>query len=199
MKKNLLFVFVLILTAGFIGCGEKEENTDTDKQLDKTEVDAATGDYETVDVFDPERDAEVDIKNAVVEAQKTNRRILLDVGGNWCIWCKRLDEFIESNEKIDNYLHKNYVVVKVNYSEENKNEAVLSQFPEIPGYPHIFVLDKDGKFLHSQGTAELEEGKGYSEEKFMSFLQKWAPDKDTGYRSTGPDCSGCTADCPAAS
>ena len=132
-------------------------------------------DYKPVKEFDPSRNAAKDIKDAVKYAQKTGKRIILDVGGEWCIWCHRLDDFIESHEEINNYLHNNFIVVKVNYSEENKNEEVLSKYPEIPGYPHFFVLNSEGEFLHSQGTAELEEDSSYSIEKMMSFLKKWAP------------------------
>jgi thioredoxin-related protein len=134
-----------------------------------------TKEYMPVSKFDPLRDAVKDINEAIEEAKKSNRRILLDVGGEWCIWCHRLDDFIESNREIKSYLHKNYVVVKINFSKENKNEEVLSKYPEIPGYPHFFVLEKTGKFLHSQGTGELEQDKSYSSEKIMGFLKKWAP------------------------
>jgi hypothetical protein len=74
-------------------------------------------------------------------------------------------------------LHKNFIVVKINFSKENKNEDFLSQYPQITGYPHLYVLDKDGEFLHSQNTGELEEDKGYSKEKMISFLKKWASKK----------------------
>lgn len=127
--------------------------------------------------FDPTRDAEKDIQAAIKEAEKSDKRILLDVGGEWCIWCHRLDEFFADNKDVNKFLHDNFVVVKVNYSPENKNEKVLSRYPEIPGYPHFFVLDTDGKFLHSQGTGELEEGKGHDRNKMMTFLKKWAPKK----------------------
>ncbi|AFH47948.1 Thiol-disulfide isomerase/thioredoxin domain protein [Ignavibacterium album JCM 16511] len=130
--------------------------------------------YEAVKKFDPTRSPEKDLKIAVEYAQKTNKRILLDVGGEWCIWCHRMDEFIESHKEIKEFLEKHFVVVKVNYSKENKNEKFLSNYPQIPGYPHIFVLDKDGKFLHSQDTGVLEKDKDYDEIKFMEFLQKWA-------------------------
>ena len=81
--------------------------------------------------FDPLRDAAKDIKNAVVDATKENKRILLDVGGEWCIWCHRLDEFILADKEIDSTLHANFIVVKVNYSKENKNEAVLAKYPKV--------------------------------------------------------------------
>jgi thioredoxin-related protein len=133
--------------------------------------------YEPVDEFDPERNAAQDIENAIDYAQDTNKRIILDVGGEWCIWCHRLDDFIESHPEVNNYLHENFVVVKVNYSEENKNEEVLSRYPEIPGYPHFFVLESNGDFLHSQGTAELEEDSSYSKKKLLTFLRRWAPEE----------------------
>ena len=133
--------------------------------------------YEPVTEFDPLRDPAKDVKEAVEEAKRTNKRIILDVGGDWCIWCHRLDAFIESNNEIKTFLNKNFIVVKINFSKENNNEKFLSKYPEIQGYPHFFVLEKDGKLLHSQNTGELEQDKGYSYEKMMAFLKTWAPVK----------------------
>ena len=64
--------------------------------------------------------------------------------------------------------------MKVNYSKENKNEEVLSQYPRIAGYPHLFVLDSDGKLLHSQDTGELESGDHHDRDKVFNFLKEWA-------------------------
>ncbi len=136
---------------------------------------SAQGDYQPVSKFDPGRDPSVDLQRAITEAQKEDRNIILDVGGEWCIWCHRIDAFIEGHEEINSFLHNNYIIMKVNYSQENKNEAFLSGYPKISGYPHFFVLDKEGKLLHSQDTGKLEEGKDYNPEKFMAFLSVWAP------------------------
>ncbi len=73
------------------------------------------------------------------------------------------------------HLNKNYLLMKVNYSNENPNKSFLKAYPKVPAYPHFFVLDSHGKFLHSQGTAELEEGRGYDEKVFLAFLTKWQP------------------------
>jgi thioredoxin-related protein len=124
--------------------------------------------------FDAARDPAKDITRAVAEAIRSGRRVLLDVGGEWCIWCHRLDTLFMRNPDLSDFLHRNFVVVKINYSKENKNEKLLSKYPKIPGYPHLFVLDAKGKLLHSQDTSELEEGKGHSKEKVFAFLKKWA-------------------------
>ncbi len=127
--------------------------------------------------FDPNRDAKADIKNAVEKAYAENKNILLDVGGEWCIWCRRLDNFFLENSDLNDFLHKNFIVVKVNFSPENENKEVLSKYPVIEGYPHFFVLNKKGELIHSQNTGELEEGKGYSKDKIFDFLKNWAPGK----------------------
>lgn len=122
--------------------------------------------------FDPTRNPAEDLKTAVVQAKKQHKKIILDVGGEWCIWCHRIDEFILSHKDIKDYIEKNFIVVKVNYSKEVKNEEFLSKYPKVPGYPHIFVLDSKGKLLHSQDTGDLEKDKSYDADKFMKFLKK---------------------------
>ncbi len=134
--------------------------------------------YGAVTKFDPTRNPAQDVKDAVIEAEKNNKRIILDVGGNWCIWCHRIDNFIDENKDLSDLLQKNFIVVKINYSPENKNEIFLSRYPKIPGYPHFFVLEEDGELIHSQDTGKLEKGKGYDKAKFIAFLKKWAPRKN---------------------
>jgi thioredoxin-related protein len=129
--------------------------------------------------FDPARDAQKDIQDAIVLAKKSNKRILLDVGGEWCIWCHRLDSLFIQNRDLENYLNKHYVVVKINVSKENENKIVLSKYPKVAGYPHIFVLTSYGRLLHSQDTSELEFPKnypyrGHDKTKVFAFLKKWA-------------------------
>ena len=86
-----------------------------------------------------------------------------------------MDSFIEQNSDLAKILETHYVVVKINVDPKNRNEAVLSHYPNIPGYPHLFVLDTNGKLLKSQDTSELEAGKSYDLARFKSFLEKWAP------------------------
>lgn len=131
--------------------------------------------YTPQEKFDPSRNPFDDLKAAEQFAQKYNKRILLDVGGEWCIWCHRIDAFMHNTKEVKSLLDENYLIVKVNYSKENKNEKFLSAYPKIEGYPHFFVLDKNGKLLHSQNTGELEKDKDYDKDKFIAFLSKWKP------------------------
>ncbi len=128
--------------------------------------------------FDPQRDAGKDLSLAIKMAGEAEKNILLDIGGNWCIWCRIMEKWIEENKEVESCLHDNFILLKINFSPENENKEILSRFPKIEGYPHIFVLSSEGKLLHSQNTGLLENGKSYDKEKFLNFLKKWSPKKN---------------------
>ena len=140
-------------------------------------VAAAAADLPTK--FDPARDAQRDVDTAVKMAKLANKRVLVDVGGEWCVWCHILDRFIAGNADIAALRDANYVWVKVNWSPQNRNAALLSRWPKITGYPHLFVLDGEGTLLHSQNTGDLEAGESYDKAKFARFLRTWAPARST--------------------
>ena len=136
-------------------------------------------------LFDPTRDPAADLEAAVAVATRTGRRIILDVGGNWCSWCLILDHYIRDDPALDRFVADHYVWVRVNFSPGNPNEAFLSQYPSIDGYPHLFVLEADGTLLHSQSTAELEQGRSYSADRMWAFLRSWAAPGSAGRDSPG--------------
>ena len=125
--------------------------------------------------FDPARDPAKDLEVALRIARAANRRVVVEVGGDWCSWCHILDRFFEANPDLKRFRDANYVWLKVNWSPENKNEAFLRRYPAISGYPHFFVLDGNGRLAWSQNTSELEAKKNYDPAAMHAFLVKWAP------------------------
>jgi len=119
------------------------------------------------------RDAAKDINEAVADAKRTNRRVILDVGGEWCGWCHALDRYFVEHEDLRALRDQHYVWLKVNYSPENTNAVVLGRYPGINGYPHLFVLDQAGSLVQSQDTSPLEEGPSYNYDRMKAFLLKW--------------------------
>lgn len=122
--------------------------------------------------FDPTRDAATDLATAAAMAQARKKRVLVDVGGEWCPWCHILDRFVASNADVKKVVDDSYVWVKVNWSPQNRNEVVLSRWPKVKGYPHLFVLDGEGRLLHSQNTDDLEAGDSYDKGKMLAFLRE---------------------------
>lgn len=123
--------------------------------------------------FDPKANAAKQVEAAVAEAGPGNKHILLEVGGVWCSWCHKLDTFLTENDAVRQALAARFVVVKINVSPENENTAFMSNYPEVRGYPHLFVLDSDGSFLHSQETGSLESGESYDAARWLAFIEEW--------------------------
>ena len=130
---------------------------------------------ETIKLYDPTADAGRDLSAAVQAAKEQNKQVLVQVGGNWCSWCIKLHGFFESDARVDSILKADYVLVRINYSKENKNPEVLASldYPQRFGFPVLLVLDQNGKRLHTQDTGFLELDKGYDPEKVSRFLLSW--------------------------
>lgn len=124
--------------------------------------------------YDPNRDAFKDGADAIALATKTNRKILIELGGDWCIWCHKLDNFFDDNPDLKKRLHETFVMLKINVSDENKNTEFLKAFPKTLGYPHMYVSDKNGSVLHSQDTGEFEDNNSYQRKPFIDFFDRWS-------------------------
>lgn len=128
--------------------------------------------------YHPEDDAELRITEMVSVAKKENKNIILQAGGNWCIWCLRFNNFVQTTPELKKTVDDNYLYYHLNYSPENKNEKIFARYGnpgDKYGYPVLLVLDKNGKLIHTQETGALEEGKGYSVSKVKEFFEKWKP------------------------
>lgn len=125
--------------------------------------------------YDESRDPAADLQAAVAQAQRENKRILLEVGGEWCIYCRILNKVIHDDERLTQRLRDGFVVVKVNFSDRVKNEAFLSRYPQIPSYPHLFLLESDGTLLLSQTPDDFMKDDKYVPDLILAFLEKWEP------------------------
>ncbi|REL34040.1 DUF255 domain-containing protein [Thalassotalea euphylliae] len=129
-------------------------------------------------VYDDKRDPFKDAVAAIKLAKASNRNVLIEIGGNWCTWCHKMDAFLEKNPDIYNKLHQEFVILKVNVSDSNENEAFMKGLPPVLGYPHMYVSTAAGKMVLSKDTAELQEDGKYSRENWLSFIDQWKPKAD---------------------
>jgi thioredoxin-related protein len=130
---------------------------------------------ETDLIYDPNAIGKLQVVGAIANAKDNRKQVLLQIGGNWCKWCRLFDKWSRENAVVDSILKADFVVAHINYSKENKNEDLLRQlgYPQRFGFPVFVVLDSDGNRLHTQNSVYLEEGEGYSEKKVVEFLKHW--------------------------
>lgn len=129
-------------------------------------------------IYHPGVDAKADIENALATAQKEDKHVILQIGGNWCKWCIRFHEFAQQDSSVNEVLNDNFVLYHLNYSKKDKNLDLLEkyEFPQRFGFPVFVILDSNGNRLHTQDSWMLENGKdGYSSEMVTHFLKSWTP------------------------
>jgi thioredoxin-related protein len=133
--------------------------------------------HEKFALYKPGENAKQALDAAISDAAKQGKNVFVQIGGNWCSWCARFHELASKDKQVDSAIQKNFVVYHLNYSKENKNPDLMKQleYPQRFGFPVFIILDSKGRRLHTQNSSYLEEGKGYSKEKVIAFLNDWAP------------------------
>ena len=128
--------------------------------------------------YNPEADVAASISQGLIQAKTENKQLLLQIGGNWCPWCTKFHKLCSSDQDIRTLMNKSYISITVNYSKENRNLATLKrlEYPQRFGFPVFVILDKDGKRIHTQSSAFLEEGDSYSKKRVIEFLRLWTTD-----------------------
>jgi thioredoxin-related protein len=128
-------------------------------------------------LYKPQENAEKALEEVVEKAKDEKKHVFVQIGGNWCVWCARFEDFVKTDKSIDSLVKANYEVYHLNYSPENKNAELLKRykFPQRFGFPVFLILNGKGELLHTQNSWYLESGKSYDKEKVTAFFNDWAP------------------------
>jgi len=129
-------------------------------------------------LYDPGENAEEKIAQSIAQAKAEGKHVFIQIGGNWCVWCARFNDFTRNDTKIDSLIKAGYVVYHMNYSKENFNAKLLAKYgyPQRFGFPVFLVLDGNGNLLHTQNSWYLEDGKkSYDHDKAVEFFTDWSP------------------------
>jgi len=128
-------------------------------------------------LYDETLDGQKQISDAMVEARKDNKRILIQFGANWCGWCHKLHKLFESDKAISDELKADYVLILIDVDKGHNAALVAKYGAEHLGLPSLVVLDSEGKHLTTKNSSELEEGDHHSPEKVLAFLKEQAAKK----------------------
>lgn len=121
--------------------------------------------------YDPRREPQADYQAALREAKRRNVNVLLDLGGDWCGDCRRLDAFIAANPDVARTLKDNYVLLKVYVGDEKDNSAFLSRLPPFDWVPYFFVISPDGRVLKAMDTRNLTVNRQFFKPNVTAFLK----------------------------
>ena len=159
MKKNILILLLALVSIGMNAQTALpkvyNENIDPIKQIERT----------------------------VSKASGSKKNIIVQLGGNWCIWCLRFADFITKDADIKACIDTNYEYIHVNIPRRGtpQYEAAAPLQKRLNnagrfGYPVLVVLSPSGKVLHIQDSSFLESGNSYDQAKVLRFLKNWTPE-----------------------
>ncbi|AQX10415.1 thioredoxin family protein [Elizabethkingia ursingii] len=191
MNKMIRTLGVSLVLVSIVACGQKSKETkitevkntqtavaDSAKIKEEAKKAAIAEKNALPKPYHPEENAEAKIAELTAQAKKENKNIMIQAGGNWCIWCLRFNNYVQTTPELKKLIDDNYIYYHLNYSPDNKNEKIFAKYGnpgDKYGYPVFIVLDKDGKQIHTQDSSVLEEGKGYSLDKVKKFFEDWKP------------------------
>ena len=132
-------------------------------------------------VYDPDRDAAADMREALARVEGTDRRVLVSLGANWCHDSRGLAEHF-AREELQPLLAP-FEVVYIDVKDRDRNQDFAEHWglldPDTQqqvGTPNLVVVDADGNRLNS-----VEDARGWrradsrSVDEVAAWLREWAP------------------------
>jgi thioredoxin-related protein len=82
---------------------------------------------------------EYNLEKALVQAQNSQKPLMVDFYTSWCGWCKKLDQDVYTDKKVRD-LAEQFICVKV---DGDKYPQVVAQY-RVSAYPTIIFLNYEG-------------------------------------------------------
>jgi thiol-disulfide isomerase/thioredoxin len=114
---------------------------------------------------------------AFFRASASGKRVIVDLGGNWCGWCRALAGVMALPE-VKPFMDANFEVVSVDVSSvegaTDRNREVLRRFglSNVKGVPWLIVAEPDGRVLDSGYT--VTDDRHQTPQQMVDWLAKWA-------------------------
>jgi thiol:disulfide interchange protein len=83
------------------------------------------------------------LKDSLKKAKAENKKILVDVSAVWCGNCRKLDNEVFADARVNKEIKENYVFTRLEF-ETPEGESFLAE-RNTRGVPNLWVLDSDGK------------------------------------------------------
>ena len=113
----------------------------------------------------------LDLKSARLAAKLKNKPIFADFYTDWCGWCKYMDKTTFHDQKVEDYLSKNFVCTRLNAQDGADGEELAHRY-SVMGYPTFMVFESQGKKIGQMF--------GYQEpDPFLASLKKTLPHPET--------------------
>jgi thiol-disulfide isomerase/thioredoxin len=125
--------------------------------------------------YDASANAAADVDAALARAKLSGKRVLLDLGGNWCPDCRFLAGVLDIPE-VKAFVDRNFEIVFVDVGRFDKNLEIPARFgaPKPKGVPTILVLTPDGTLVNPDQREDLSDARSMTPQAVVDWLARWA-------------------------
>lgn len=126
--------------------------------------------------YDEKANAQADVAKARAQAKAQHKRLLIDLGGNWCPDCRVLAAIMALPE-LKPFLDKHFVIVSVDIGRYDKNGAIAGHYKIAAphGAPAILAVDPRGDRLLNDGhLLALADARHMTPQALADWLAQWA-------------------------
>jgi thiol:disulfide interchange protein len=125
--------------------------------------------------YDEAANAVAAVDAAFARAKKNGKRVLIDLGGNWCGDCVVLANIMALPE-MKPFLAKHFEIVTVDVGRLDKNLSVPARFgitKRLEGVPSVLIADPDGKLVNPGNVSALADARHMSPQAVADWLAQW--------------------------
>jgi hypothetical protein len=126
--------------------------------------------------YDENADADRAVEAAFTRAARDHKRVLIDLGGNWCADCRILAGVMALPE-VDGFINAHYEVVVVDVGRFNKNLQIPVRFgitKRLEGVPSVLIASPDGALIDQGHIAALADARSMTPQSIADWLASWA-------------------------
>jgi thiol-disulfide isomerase/thioredoxin len=128
--------------------------------------------------YDVNADANAAVDAAFARAKLDGKRVLIDMGGNWCGDCIVLANLMQLPE-MKPFLAAHFEIVEVDIGRYDKNLQIPARFGvtdrlKSGGVPSIIIAEPDGTFVNGNDMSALEDARHMTPQSIADWLTQWA-------------------------
>jgi thiol-disulfide isomerase/thioredoxin len=125
--------------------------------------------------YDPAANADAAVDAAVARAHKSGKRVLIDLGGNWCADCRILAGLMELPE-LHRFLEAHYEIVSVDVGRFNHNLQIPARYgitTRLEGVPALLVVTPDGHLVNGGHVSAIQDARHFTPQALADWLAQW--------------------------
>ena len=130
----------------------------------------------TMQPYNEAADADAQVAAAFARAQKSHQRVLIDLGGNWCVDCLVLSKFLRLPE-MRRFMEAHYEEVLVDVGRFNRNLQIPARFgitKRLEGVPALLIATPDGKLVNGNNVFATADAHNMTPQALADYLAKYA-------------------------